>query len=79
MQCPSPESSYCDYPDTMACGATDGSGVCQPRPTTCTKECTMVCGCDGKVYCNACEAHMAGTDDVSTTYCTDSGTPVARP
>ncbi len=37
-------------------------GLCRPRPTVCGTECGGVCGCDGKAYCNTCEAQRAGTD-----------------
>jgi hypothetical protein len=65
-----PESvAYCDFPDNFQCGATDGPGVCRPRPDSCTKDCPGVCGCDSKSYCNACEAHRGGVDDVPDTTC----------
>ena len=69
-RCPEdPSTIYCDFEDTVQCGATDGSGVCRARPTTCLLDCPGVCGCDGKFYCNACEAHRAGVDDAPGTTC----------
>lgn len=53
-----PDSMFCD---SDACGG-DLPGVCMPRPTNCTKECTGACGCDGLYYCNVCEAQRAGMD-----------------
>ena len=63
LQCSAPETTYCDYPETAACGASDGTGTCMPRPANCVAGGPGVCGCDGKLYTNACEAHRAGTDD----------------
>lgn len=71
--CPNPEGQFCDYDDTASCGISDGSGVCRDRPTACTKECTTVCGCDGKIYCNACEANRAGTDVQAVVKCPEGG------
>jgi hypothetical protein len=58
-------TEWCDYtyPEMNWCGGDDGSGVCQPRPTGCPADCPGTCGCDGTYYCNACQAHAAGTDD----------------
>jgi hypothetical protein len=72
-----PSGTYCDYPANSMCGAADQPGVCVPIPGgACTADCPGVCGCDGKFYCNACGAHMAGTDDSSDRSCIkDGGTP----
>jgi hypothetical protein len=51
------------------CGYADQTGHCEPRPGGCTKDCPGVCGCDGKFYCNVCEAHAAGVDDANTMSC----------
>jgi hypothetical protein len=66
--CPA-DVAYCDYPETHDCGILDGSGVCRARPESCTKDCPGTCGCDGKFYCNACEAHRAGVDDEPSVTC----------
>lgn len=52
---------YCDYTEDK-CGAADGSGICTPRPDACDAVLDPVCGCDGRVYDNACEAAAAGID-----------------
>jgi hypothetical protein len=78
LQCPEPETSYCDYDDKVTCGMGDITGVCTPRPTNCTADCPGVCGCDGTFYCNACTAHQAGTDDVPSGTCGDAATVTRR-
>lgn len=50
---------YCDYADD--CGAA-GGGTCMERPIICTADCPGVCGCDGRIYCNACIAASMGID-----------------
>jgi hypothetical protein len=69
LRCPEPSTTFCDYPDNMACGTGDATGVCTPRPNLCPKDCPGVCGCDGKRYCNGCEANSAGTDVQPTGSC----------
>jgi hypothetical protein len=54
-------SRYCDYTGDT-CGVSSGAGSCQPKPEVCTDVIEPVCGCDGKVYNNACEAAAAGID-----------------
>lgn len=58
-QCP--EDMFCDYPDNN-CGAADGMGVCEPRPTACPEVVREVCGCDGQIHTNECFAHSSGVD-----------------
>ena len=67
LRCPSGE--YCDYDSDQPCGRFDGAGICRTKPLAGTVQCPTVspcqpaCGCNGVTYCQACEAHAAGTDD----------------
>jgi len=54
-------ATYCSYPDKECGKAVEG--VCQPRPDACNEAAPPQCGCDGKRYTMACEAHRAGFDD----------------
>jgi hypothetical protein len=65
---------FCDF-EPNSCGAGDMGGTCRPLPQICLDDCPMVCGCDGKFYCNACNAHAHGVDDSSNTSCFDGGAP----
>lgn len=60
-----PADSYCDIGDL--CG--NAPGTCVKKPTDCSQECTEVCGCDGKKYCNACLAQSKGVDVTSSNSC----------
>jgi hypothetical protein len=55
-------TEYChvDSPDCMVTGGKEGE--CRTKPQGCTEDCPGVCGCDGKFYCNACGAHVAGVN-----------------
>ena len=59
LQCPEPDTMFCRY---GGCGGRDQSGVCTLRPAMCSRDCPGACGCDGKTYCNVCEAQRAGYD-----------------
>lgn len=56
---------FCNYEEEaggLGCAArlVDGTGVCQPLETSCTRDLRQVCGCDGVTYPNACTAHSMG-------------------
>jgi hypothetical protein len=55
---------WCDYASDN-CGDGDAAGVCTARPQACPDVVDPVCGCDGTIYGNTCEAAVAGID-VST-------------
>src|SRR6185503_11495761 len=63
-----PAGHFCDY-EAASCGHGDVLGTCRAIPAACTQECTTVCGCDGKAYCNACTANVAGVDVSAETTC----------
>jgi hypothetical protein len=52
---------YCDYP-ANTCGVADEPGTCRIRPLGCDDNYEPVCGCDGEVHGNACDASAAGVD-----------------
>ncbi|HEV8321247.1 MAG TPA: hypothetical protein VG389_06490 [Myxococcota bacterium] len=54
---------WCDF-DGNDCAKSVGGGdpACVTRPATCAPDDLPVCGCDGIVYPNQCEATRAGTD-----------------
>jgi len=50
---------YCQLSDKV-CHASRAIGVCKPKPQMCPDVFITVCGCDGKVYANDCQANRAG-------------------
>ncbi|MEP7122106.1 MAG: hypothetical protein ABJE95_14400 [Byssovorax sp.] len=71
-------NQFCAFAPAGTCGNADGGGACTPSPGACTADCPGACGCDGKFYCNACDAHAAGVDVSSAspgTCLPDAGAP----
>ncbi|MCH9685426.1 MAG: hypothetical protein K0V04_28585 [Deltaproteobacteria bacterium] len=56
------DDEYCDW-DLDTCGEQKSeAGTCLPRPKACPAVYMPVCGCDGEVWGNACNANGAGVD-----------------
>src|SRR5579871_531044 len=77
------EDQYCQF-SPGACHAGRTSGVCRPKPRVCPDVFITVCGCDGKVYANACQANRAGVSIAHLGYCgampgPGGGAPIAPP
>lgn len=72
MQCGT--GLYCDFGDgtktnMSSCGKGDKGGKCATVPKACPKNINYVCGCDGKTYANACEAHRQGVTSAKPGRC----------
>jgi hypothetical protein len=61
------DDQICETPPGVCAAA----GVCVPRPDACLRVIEPVCGCDGHVYGNACEAAAAGVGVGPWTPCID--------
>lgn len=67
-----PEVSYCRFGEG-SCGLNDEVGFCTRRPESCDgRSGEPVCGCDGLIYSNWCEAQSAGVDISASGGCTFS-------
>ncbi len=68
--CVCPVQRYCSAP-VSGCGGGRDTLSCYLRPKTCAGVASKpVCGCDGKVYDNLCEAGRAGTNTGPAVGCT---------
>lgn len=61
LECTCSDAEYCDYPHNL-CGARNALGACVARPAACDSLYAPVCGCDGQVHGNECDAASAGVD-----------------
>jgi hypothetical protein len=56
------DANYCDW-TANSCGENrSDKGTCETAPDGCDDVYMPVCGCDGQVHGNECEAHAAGSD-----------------
>ena len=60
---------FCLYGPDAECGFDNMVGKCVPKPEVCSDIFAPVCGCDGTIYGNECEAHAAGTSVASMDFC----------
>jgi len=65
----------CHYGPSAECGETGAQGACFPMPSTCTKDYSPICGCDGRTYLNICVAHSHGVSPRTAGPCPNVGAP----
>ncbi len=63
----------CHYAPNAECGETGAQGACFPIPSTCTKDYSPICGCDGRTYLNICVAHSHGVSPRQSGECPTAG------
>ncbi len=56
-----PPGEFCDF-GRNSCGRSDEGGTCRARPGGCPDLFSPVCGCDGNVHSNECDAQAIGVD-----------------
>ncbi len=66
-------TDWCSFGTVGSCGSDNQGGTCRARPNACGETCIGVCGCDGRVYCNACEAQRNGSDVATGDACYPAG------
>ena len=59
----------CHYAPNAECGEAGTQGACFPMPSTCTKDYSPICGCDGRTYLNICVAHSHGVSPRNAGQC----------
>ena len=82
LSCNGPQDNPCPATHYCASLSCNTPGQCLPRPESCTKLDTPVCGCDGQTYQSLCEAHRAGVGLYSNTACAPvpfSPAPISPP
>lgn len=64
-----PGDQYCPYRQGDGCGTSGTEINCARRPEACTHDPDPVCGCDRKLYGNACLAAVAGVGVLQSGAC----------
>lgn len=64
-----PADQYCPYQQGDGCGTSGTEINCAWRPQACTQDSDPVCGCDRKLYGNACLAAVAGVGVLQSGAC----------